>query len=294
MEKARVANIVGILVGTLGVEGFAEAARRIRALAEAAGKKTYTAVVGKPTVAKLGNFPEVRASTLGVHTPRAGAPSNAGPQVEVWVHIASPQGVLLDSREFLAPIITPFEAEVAFRDLDWPHGRGYRLDLAPVTEDGAGTTSRDSPRFSLLSGQVVGGGRESPAGSSDAIVALTDRALSLRGSDGAIVARSAADYLLAKRTYQVGGVRVRLRAWGEASKEKAVRPTLASNRGWRRRRRPAQRGRRRSWQWRAWRGGRRCTQERARSSSDLARSVEPLLRFILQERLIGWPCAAGA
>lgn len=59
IDKARDANIVGILVGTLGVAGFRDIIGRVRTLAEGAEKKTYTVLVGKPNPAKLANFPEV-------------------------------------------------------------------------------------------------------------------------------------------------------------------------------------------------------------------------------------------
>lgn len=49
----------GIVVGTLGVAGYLEAAEQVRQLAHAAGKKTYTLLMGKPSPVKLANFPEV-------------------------------------------------------------------------------------------------------------------------------------------------------------------------------------------------------------------------------------------
>jgi diphthamide biosynthesis protein 2 len=66
VERAKQASIVGLLAGTLGVAGFRSALERTRALAEAAGKKTYTFLVGKPNPAKLANFPEVRRKQ-GLH-----------------------------------------------------------------------------------------------------------------------------------------------------------------------------------------------------------------------------------
>ena len=59
VEKARVANIVGVVVGTLGAAGYGDAVQRLRRAAQAAGKKTYTILVGKPSPAKLANFPEI-------------------------------------------------------------------------------------------------------------------------------------------------------------------------------------------------------------------------------------------
>jgi len=64
IEKAREANIVGILVGTLGAAGYGNAVQRLRRAAQAAGKKTYTVLVGKPSPAKLANFPEIEVSCV--------------------------------------------------------------------------------------------------------------------------------------------------------------------------------------------------------------------------------------
>jgi diphthamide biosynthesis protein 2 len=60
VEKARNADVIGILVGTLGVAGYRGALDSLRAAARAAGKKTYTLLMGKPSPAKLANFPEVQ------------------------------------------------------------------------------------------------------------------------------------------------------------------------------------------------------------------------------------------
>lgn len=46
-------------MGTLGAAGYADAVQRLRRAAAAAGKKTYTLLVGKPSPAKLANFPEI-------------------------------------------------------------------------------------------------------------------------------------------------------------------------------------------------------------------------------------------
>ncbi|KAI3953695.1 hypothetical protein MKW98_017519 [Papaver atlanticum] len=75
VEKAKDANIIGILVGTLGVAGYLNMINQMKALIARAGKKAYTLLMGKPNPAKLANFPEQR---------------------------------------FLSPVITPYEAILAF------------------------------------------------------------------------------------------------------------------------------------------------------------------------------------
>lgn len=76
----------GIVVGTLGVAGYMEAVEGVRKLAQAAGKKTYTILMGKPSPAKLANFPEVEVFVLV-----------ADPQVAPRSPRPSPQGLSLDS-----------------------------------------------------------------------------------------------------------------------------------------------------------------------------------------------------
>ena len=66
-------------------------------------------LMGKPNPAKLANFPEV----------------------EIFVMVADPQGMILDSKEYYAPIITPFEAHLAFSgDAEWTGD--YSLDFSSL------------------------------------------------------------------------------------------------------------------------------------------------------------------
>ena len=89
--------------------GYQDAIESIRRLAKQAGKKTYTMLMGKPNPAKLANFPEV----------------------EIFVMVADPQGMILDSKEYYAPIITPYEAHLAFSgDAEWTGD--YSLDFSSL------------------------------------------------------------------------------------------------------------------------------------------------------------------
>ena len=179
VEKARDASIVGILVGTLGAAGYADAVARLRRAAAGAGKKSYTLLVGKPSPAKLANFPEVEVGgwAWGRALAGAGAARRAGgarpgipaalarsghciralfqaccssprclclpcppahpPVLQVFVLVADPQGQILDCKDYLAPIITPHEALLAWAPDEvpgggaWEPGR-YRLDFDEV------------------------------------------------------------------------------------------------------------------------------------------------------------------
>ena len=51
--------------------------------------------------------------------------------MQVFVMLADPQGMILESKEFYAPIITPYEAYVAFSpDTEWTGE--YQLDFSAV------------------------------------------------------------------------------------------------------------------------------------------------------------------
>lgn len=59
VERVKDAQTIGILIGTLGVDGYLDAVKQIKMLAKKSGKKTYIFAVGRPNVPKLANFPEV-------------------------------------------------------------------------------------------------------------------------------------------------------------------------------------------------------------------------------------------
>ncbi|XP_073065992.1 uncharacterized protein [Primulina eburnea] len=140
VEKAKDANMIGILVGTLGVAlivvaaGYLHMIHHMKELITMAGKKAYTFVMGRPNPSKLANFPECN----------------------VFINVACAQTALLDNREFFAPIITPFEAMLAFdRGSQWTGG--YVMEFHSLI----GSTpvkAREQPeeaRFSFLQGGYV-------------------------------------------------------------------------------------------------------------------------------------------
>jgi diphthamide biosynthesis protein 2 len=95
----------------------------MKELIKAAGKKSYTLVMGRPNSAKLANFPEVHYivmiciylfSCLFQFTLQQTLNLFSFWQCEVFVYVSCSQTALLDSKEFLAPVITPFEAVLAF------------------------------------------------------------------------------------------------------------------------------------------------------------------------------------
>ncbi|NP_001306098.1 2-(3-amino-3-carboxypropyl)histidine synthase subunit 2 isoform f [Homo sapiens] len=99
VERARDARVVGLLAGTLGVAQHREALAHLRNLTQAAGKRSYVLALGRPTPAKLANFPEV----------------------DVFVLLACPLGALAPqlSGSFFQPILAPCELEAACNPA-WP------------------------------------------------------------------------------------------------------------------------------------------------------------------------------
>lgn len=91
IERAKNANIVGLIVGTLGVANYLDILDHLKTILKKAGKKYYTFAVGKLNVAKLANFMEV----------------------DVYVLVSCQENTLIDSKEFYQPVVTPYEMEIA-------------------------------------------------------------------------------------------------------------------------------------------------------------------------------------
>lgn len=94
LELAKDSEIIGILVGTLGVADYRNLINRIKSIIRSVGKKSYTFVVGKPNEPKLANIPEI----------------------DVFVYVACPETSIIERQTDPAlyrKLITPWELEVA-------------------------------------------------------------------------------------------------------------------------------------------------------------------------------------
>ncbi|KAL8808322.1 MAG: hypothetical protein Q9182_000142 [Xanthomendoza sp. 2 TL-2023] len=83
--------VFGILINTLSVKNYLHVVEHVKSCISAAGKKSYTFVVGKINAAKVANFAEIGA----------------------WVVIGCWESSFIDSHDFWKPILTPFELELA-------------------------------------------------------------------------------------------------------------------------------------------------------------------------------------
>ena len=87
------ASIFGILINTLSVKNYLHIVEYVKSQIQAAGKKSYTFVVGKVNAAKVANFGEIGA----------------------WVVIGCWESSLIDSKDFWRPVLTPFELGLALQ-----------------------------------------------------------------------------------------------------------------------------------------------------------------------------------
>lgn len=93
LTSVSTASIFGILINTLSVKNYLHIVEHVKAQIQAAGKKSYTFVVGKVNAAKVANFSEIGA----------------------WVVVGCWEGSLIDSKDFWKPVLTPFELELALK-----------------------------------------------------------------------------------------------------------------------------------------------------------------------------------
>ncbi|KAG9123716.1 Diphthamide biosynthesis protein 2 [Ceratobasidium sp. 392] len=193
IQKARDADVFGILVGTLGVASYIPLMAHLRRILAKAQKKSYTISVGKLNPAKLANFMEI----------------------ECFVLVACPENSVIDSKEFYRPIITPFELEIALgEDRSWTGEYVLDFDQILRSKDGREEVVRDQelnsdeddpdrPAFSLVTGTYrhakrYGDSRDNTATDTSA------SAVALRNNEGTLsrVSTSAASDFLHGRLFQ--------------------------------------------------------------------------------------------
>ncbi|RHY32144.1 hypothetical protein DYB32_002824 [Aphanomyces invadans] len=143
VQKAKEAQIIGILMGTLGVANCLNVVQKLQTLiakytSAVLGRKSYTFVVGKINVPKLSNFAEI----------------------DVFCLVACAENSLLDNAEFFKPIVTPYELHLALTHGDSEWSGQYKADfqevlpsLVAAADDMEDEGSPDEPYFSLVTGK---------------------------------------------------------------------------------------------------------------------------------------------
>ncbi|KAJ1644605.1 Diphthamide biosynthesis protein 2 [Coemansia asiatica] len=140
VQKARDADVIGIVVGTLAATRYIHVVEQLKQMVRRAHKKLYLFVVGKLSMNKLANFAEI----------------------EAFVLVACPENSLVDSKEFDRPVVTPYEMMLALsRSREW--SGNYITDFREFLDaaekfrpEGVLEEEDDSdvPHFSLVTGTL--------------------------------------------------------------------------------------------------------------------------------------------
>ncbi|CAJ0631521.1 12653_t:CDS:10 [Entrophospora sp. SA101] len=191
MKRAKDADVIGIVVGTLGVASYLEIISHLKKLIINSGKKSYTFVMGKLNVAKMANFMEI----------------------DCYVLVACPENSLIDSKEFYRPIVTPFELEIAL-DLSKQWTGHYITDFQQLlTEKDYEKESKkiddrdkvqqneersdyddDEPHFSLVTGQLKQGRKYGKTNAPE-LRTTTDVTIRNKDTSMSILLNSAGEFL---------------------------------------------------------------------------------------------------
>ena len=176
-SRARAASVVGVVVGSVSIAGYLDAADALCAMAAAAGKTCYTFVMGRITPEKLANYPEV----------------------ECFVLVSAPQLALVDPKQqgFMQPIITPYEATLAFARAD-ADADGDAFAWEGRYEAGFGAVWRAKAAMAAEGvGEGEGGGGEDEGVGGGPGLAVA----AVHTGRGLAPVSSAAEYLVHRRTY---------------------------------------------------------------------------------------------
>jgi len=188
VEVVRGAGAVGLVAGTLGVARHTALIARLRAAAASAGVGCYTLLVGKPTPAKLGNFPDLDAFVL-IACPESSLPSEE------------------EARAYPAPLVTPHEALVAWAGQEEGGGVGVAwrgrsvvdfdmlLSMGRAAKGEREGEGEETPTMSFVTGRLSRQRSVDRGAPPSAVQGSTSTALATAGS-------SAMEYLITKREWR--------------------------------------------------------------------------------------------
>ncbi|XP_033340908.2 diphthamide biosynthesis 2 isoform X1 [Megalopta genalis] len=165
IEKLKDAKVVGIIVATLGIKDYLETLTMVKNILKNKNKKCYILSIGKINPMKLANFPEI----------------------DVFVMITCPENEMFDSREFLKPILMPYEVELAFnssRELYTEYCMDFRQILPGGIHYVDFTSSMDAD-ISLITGELRNCNKNVPCSDKMNALAIKDSGVVAIGKAGA-------------------------------------------------------------------------------------------------------------
>uniref|UniRef100_A0A182SP70 Uncharacterized protein n=1 Tax=Anopheles maculatus TaxID=74869 RepID=A0A182SP70_9DIPT len=95
IERCMDAGSIGIVVATLSTKGYLDIVSRVQQLAKARGVRSYLISIGKVNPEKLANFVDI----------------------DCFVLVGCPENDIFTSRDFYRPLLSVFEAEMAFNNM---------------------------------------------------------------------------------------------------------------------------------------------------------------------------------
>lgn len=154
------ADVFGLVVGNVGLASGRELVAELREALKAKKKKSYTLSVGRLNPAKLANFAEI----------------------ECFVLIGCGEGGVVDSKDFLRPIITPYELVLALEGKAgvWDPAK-WTLDLDAALDQATAAVKKEKE------GEDAGDSdAESSSSLEFSLVTGTYRTRKTYGEDGAV------------------------------------------------------------------------------------------------------------
>ncbi|CAG9530452.1 unnamed protein product [Cercopithifilaria johnstoni] len=134
IEKLRDAQTVGLVLNASNLIGYGEVLERTRKLCKVAGKKSYTLAIGKINEPKLSNFAN---------------------DIEAFIVLSCPYGIILDVSDFYRPVLSLFEAESALNPhCKWLAGDGWTAEFRNFLHDEMSNETEIKPDLSLITGKM--------------------------------------------------------------------------------------------------------------------------------------------
>eukprot|EP01080_Neovahlkampfia_damariscottae_P002607 gene2607-3567_t len=132
VEKAKDAEIIGIIVATFSIDKYMEMLNYLKKLIKMRQKKPYVFIIGKLNEPKLANFSEI----------------------DVYCLIGCGRNSIIDSKLYMKSIVTPFELQLALergKEWDGSYATNFNSILNKATKDET-VIEEEETRYSLISG----------------------------------------------------------------------------------------------------------------------------------------------
>merc|ERR1711976_304249 len=171
IEKLKIAEIIGILIGTFSIEKYKDAVDYASTLIKNENKRPVICFMGEVTPKKLCNLPEV----------------------DIWVQICEPKSIIKDQSDFYQPITSLRELAVAFDNLDFSF-KNY--DFTKILPDDYEAKKR------LEALQLDSSSDSEDEKTLLPAIVKSNKQVTIKAKGGELIAKSAVSNYLAERTWR--------------------------------------------------------------------------------------------